>query len=258
MRRTYRRKSYGRKRVYKRSGRPTRKISKKLRSVVKRVISRNMETKTRQLTSSTINVFQAITNTEVHNIIPAIFQGTTQQDRIGNRIKPVRMTLKLAIIANNMNAVSPGASSSYFDVYIFKSKFANQGGIAPTSGDMSLFLQNGSGGDSYNGQVLDGLRPVNADLFTLLTKRRVTLNNIANSSLLAMNGYYQSTAPQKTFSFNLSKHLKDTWIYNDANTNLANDNFYIAIGSTQTDGTFLSASVIGTYQFITDLRYKDA
>lgn len=250
--RTY--KSYG----HKKRAVSTKRVSKRLKYAVKRIVSRNTETKTRQLTSATLNVFQSITNTEVHNIIPAISQGVTQQDRIGNRIKPVRMTLKLAIICNNMNAVAPGASSSYFDVYIFKSKFANQGGIAPTAGDMSLFLQNGSGGDSYNGQVLDGLRPVNNDLFTLLTKRRVTLNNIANTTLLAMNGYYQSTAPQKTFSFNLTKHLKDTWIYNDANTNLANDNFYVAIGSTQTDGAFLAGSVIGTYQFITDLRYKDA
>lgn len=251
-------KSRVKRRSYKRRTYPTRKVSKKLRYTIKRVVSRIAETKTKQLTSATINVYQTITNTEVLNLIPAISQGTTQDTRIGNRIKPVRMTVKLALICANINAFSSGASSTYFDIYIFKTKYSQQGGIAPTAADMTLFLQNGNTGDSYNGQVLDGLRPVNSDLFTLLAKRRVCLNNIANSTILPMNGYYQSTPPQRTFNFDLTKHLKDTWIYNDNNTNLANDNYYIAIGSTQIDGNFLAANVTGTYQFITDIRYKDA
>lgn len=258
MRRSYNPKSKSFKRSYKKSYATTVPLSKDIKYSVKKAVTRLMETKTQQLLSSSNNIFQSMTNTEVYSLLPIVQQGVTQQNRVGNRIQPVKLTVKGSIIATHLNASYPGASSSYFDLYVFKSKAANQGGIAPTAGDMNLFLQQGSGGDSYNGQALDGLKPVNNDFFTLLAKRRYTLNNIYNTGIGIMTGYYQSTSPQQTFSIDLSKHLKQSWIYNDSSSNVINDNFYIAIGSTQTDGTSVGASVTGTYQFIVDLKYKDA
>lgn len=212
----------------------------------------NQETPAAQLISSTI------TNTEVFNLLPAITQGTGEASRVGNRIRPTYMQVKIAIIAANMNAVYSGASSTYFDLYIFKYKGANQGGGVPTATDMNKFLQDDNTSQSYNGQILDGLRPINSDLFTLIKKRRLTLNNIFNTSVLNMSGYYQSVNPQKTLTFNLTKYLKKSLIYDDNSSLVMNDNMYIAIGSTQCDGTTVAGFSTGTYQYFTNLKYKDS
>ena len=94
MPRYYKRKTYRRKRVYKRKASRTYRPSKKLRTVVKNIVSRTMETKANQYTSAGVDVFGTISNTNVLNIIPGIAQGTGQSNRIGNRIKPVRFTLR--------------------------------------------------------------------------------------------------------------------------------------------------------------------
>lgn len=232
--------------------------SKVLKRTIRQVVRRSAETKLNQHTQGITNIYQPISNTEVYSLLPVISQGTGQSNRVGNKINPTRFTLKVAIICNNLNGVYVGASSTYFDIYIFKWKAANEAGGAPTSADMAAFLQDDNATQAYDGQVLDGLRPINADKFTLLAKRRITLNNIYNTTVGQMSGFYQSTAPQKTLSFNLTKHCKKTWIYNDTSTQVANDNMYIGIGTTQTDGTIVYSNVVGTYQFITNLSYKDS
>ena len=47
-------------------------------------------------------------------------------------------------------------------------------------------------------------------------------------------------------------------MYEDALSQVNNDNLWLAIGATQTDGTSLGSSVIGNYQFISEIKYKDA
>ena len=58
--------------------------------------------------------------------------------------------------------------------------------------------------------------------------------------------------------FDITKHVKKTWMYEDALSQVNNDNLWLAIGATQTDGTSLGSSVIGNYQFISEIKYKDA
>ena len=110
---------------------------------------------------------------------------------------------------------------------------------ALTAADMAKFLENDNTADSYNGQVLDGLRPVNKDIFQLLVQKRILLNNIYQTGVLNMSGAYQSTSPQRTMTFNLTKHIKKMWTYDDNNQLPTNDNIYLCIGSTQSDGATL-------------------
>ncbi|UYD39126.1 MAG: capsid protein [Wigfec virus K19_571] len=246
-----RRRTYKSRKTYKRP-----KLSKNFRKAVKTIMTRACETKAIQFPSQVQNCNNNITNTSVFNIIPAISQGTSQSTRIGNKISPVYFTLRLSLTCLNIINIYALASPTYFDIYIFKWKSTNEAGGAPTAGDMNRFLQDNATGQSYNGELMDGLRPLNADQFTLLVKKRCTLSNF--NAVNSTSGIFQQTNPNKTFYFNLTKHLKKVWIYDDNGTQVENDNFYIAVASTQTDGQSTGTSVTGNWQYISDLRFKDA
>lgn len=212
---------------------------------------RNIETKRDQQTTASTTVESFISNTNITQLNPIITQGTGESNRIGNRIKPVRFTLDVALQCFNQAA---GVAPTYFDVYVFKYKVANDP-IGPSSGDMNRFLDNDNSATQYVGLITDGLRKLNDDLFQLVAKRRVLLFNPFNSTnhLAATS----SLNPCKTMRFDLTKHVKKTWVYDDNTGLVINDNLWMAVGSTQSDGSTLIGST-GSYQAIMSVSYKDA
>lgn len=252
------------KRKYKRAYRstkrrkytPKKRISKKFRMAVKKVLKRSIETKCNQYSSTSLPVYNYLSNTTITNLIPAIGQGTGQSNRVGNRVNPVKFTLKVALTCSDANGIYVGASPTYFDLYVFRWKEANETIGQPLAVDMQAFLEADNASIQYTGLVTDGLRRLNADKFQLLAKRRVCLSNFNSST--AGPGKYSQSNPNRTFSFDLTKHVKKTWLYQDAISAVSNDNLYLGIAATQTDGTNLATSVIGGYYFITEVMYKDA
>lgn len=245
-RKSYKRKSYKRKN-YKRRRSRTPKII--------RAVRRMFETKRNQDTTFSY-VYNDITDTACHRLLPLISQGTGQSNRIGNRISPVRLTIKMALTASNLNAVYTNASPTYFDIYIFKQRYANEYAGPPLPTDIAQFLQIDNGSGPYTGAVTDGLRNVNQDIFSLKFRRRILLSNTNQAT--GQNAFMASINPNRTISINLTKAIKKMWSFDDADTLVTNDNLWIAVGATQTDGTDLGASFAGQYSFVTDLWFKDA
>jgi len=228
--------------------------SSRIKRVVKSIVMRNIETKHNDYTSTSIPVYNNITGLDIFPCIPDMTQGTGQSNRTGNRINPRRLKIKIALTALNASSIYAGASPTYFDIYIFKSKFVNYEGGAPASVDMSLFLQNDNSASAYTGAITSGLRPINSDMFTLVKRKRLVLSNLSST---VANAPYQTYNPNRTITFDVSKALKKTLIYDDNSTLITNDNLYIAIGATQTDGTSLGGNAVGSYQFLSFLEYKD-
>lgn len=193
---------------------------------------------------------------DCYTFIPVIQRGTGQSERIGNRIKPVSLKLKMALHCLDVKNILVAPTPTYFDIYIFKLKNKQYYTGGPSAGEMASFLQFDNAATSYTGDKLSGLRPVNDDLFTLCTKRRVCLSNLTNSTATLNIG--APVMPAKTLSFNLTKYLKKTLIYEDDNNLITNDNIYIAVGSTQMDGVSTGETVVGSYQLFGEIKYKDA
>lgn len=254
-----RRRTYKKKRFYKRKTynyRGKRRSSRSLKAVVRKVVSRNIETKQNQFSAGTVVVTKAIGAAQCIDLLPSIPQGTGESNRIGNRIQPVSLTVKIALTCANLANVYVNPSPTYFDIYIFKLKNHQQVDGAPTSVDMASFLNDDNVSQSYGGAILDGLRPINDSIFTLCKKMRVTLSAI--NSNVVYNGATAQYNPNRTIYVNLTKYIKSKHIFDDATLLRQNDNLWIAIGSTQTDGTDTSTSTTGSYQFITQFKYKDA
>lgn len=230
-----------------------------LNKLINKAIMRSLETKERQVTRGEATadpVNQQITDLDVYDILPQIAQGSGEGSRIGNRVRPVSMIVKVQLYCYNLGATIP---PTYFDVYLFKLKSHNQSDGLPTLFDMQAFLQDGNTAKSYSGAALDGLRPVNTDKFTVVARRRVMLFNPFNTT-----GQLSSTAvlnPAMTLYFDVTKHLKKTLIYND-NTALAeNDSLFIAVGATMVNGVVIGGGPsfsVGEYRLISSIKYKDA
>lgn len=231
-----------------------------LNKIINKAILRSQETKENQLTrgeATPITVVQQITDLDVYDIIPPIAQGSGEAARIGNRIKPVKFTLKVQLHIFNLGALTV---PTYFDIYIFKSKSRMQADGTPTLFDMQNFLQDDNGAKQYLSASLDGCRPLNSDKFRLVAKRRVMLFNPYNAT-----NQISSTAtlnPSTTLFFDLTKDIKKTLVYNDNTTLCENDNLLIACGATQSDGNIYGGGgpsiLMGTMRMIANIKYKDA
>lgn len=247
------------KKIYKskRRGKYVRKTRKNssrssLKRTIKKIVMRNSETKHNNITVGNIAVKNYISTTEVVNIIPDVAQGTGQASRIGNRITPTKFIVRFNFYAFNLGSNTP---PTYYDIYIFKFKGATQEGGRPADVDMQLFLQNDNSAEQYLGRMSDGLRSVNKDLFTLCVRRRIMLYNPYNTT-----GQISSTAainPNRTIIFDLTKHIKSTWMYDDNSTLLCNDSLYVAVGASQVDGVQMDIS-FGSYLAISELSFKDS
>lgn len=250
-----------RKRSFKRSyRRRTRKVPKTSKNasksnlvrLIKTVVNRQIESKERQITIGPITVRQLISDLNVVTLMPGIAQGTGETNRIGNSVKPVSCRLKMSLYCFNQGVTTP---PTYFDIFIFKTKFINENAGSPSALDMQLFLDNNNGATSYDGDTFDGIRPLNDELFKLCVRKRIMLFNPFNAT-----NQLSSTAsvnPSRTVTFDLTKYVKSVLQFDDNTILATNDNLYLAVGTTQTDGVKNSIDY-GSYSALVDWKFKDA
>lgn len=252
MRKLRKNKTFKRKRFYK----PRAKMAKKksgLRRLVRREVARMAENKTTEVNLASIPVYQGITtSTAVYSLIPNISQGTTQATRIGNRIRIRKATLRMSITINNLGATS---APTYVDLYIFKykpQKGYSSGALPSTA--MDNFLQSGSTSIPYTGGISDYLRPVNKDLFDVKFKKRMCMFNPQNGTTQVAST--ASLNPNRFFTLDITKFYKKVLEYNDNTSVPTNDALWIALGSTQCDGTIFFVT-IATYNCLVNLEFED-
>ena len=253
-RRKYKRRRYNKRRGTRKYPRRSHNNTSKrgLVRLIKSNIMRNSETKYTQASVEGAQIDDTINDTDVRTLIPGIAQGTGEHHRIGNKINPVSLRLTLSITCYNQAATVPPI---YFDIYIFKLKSANSNFSFPSALDMQSFLDLNNLATQYTGDILDGLRPLNNDLFTQVMHKRITLFNPVNAT--TQIGVTSQYNPNRYYRIHLGKYLKNTLIFNDNNINPTNDNLYIAIGATQTTGATAAVNY-GQYSYVVDMAYKDA
>lgn len=245
----------GKTRKTGRSLRKTRKAktSNAVKQYVDKVISRKIETKMTDVENVGRIVYANISATDVYSLIPQLSQGTSEATRIGNKVNCVGLNLRMNLYCLNISNTTP---PTYFDIYIFKMKNKQVSGGVPTSTDMAQFLEDGSSSKQYVGTSLDGMRYLNNDMFTICYRRRVLLYNPYSTGISST----ASINPSKMFNINLTKYVKNSWLFNDGASSLVeNDNLYLAIGATLTNGTTLPINTpFGFYDCLVQAKYKDA
>jgi len=233
--------TFKRKRSYKRKPR----VSKKVKTYVKREVARQIQNKKTNRELSEVQYSTLLDSSLVYTLLPSISQGDGQGDRTGTGVR-----LKKAMLRMQCASTNGLVSSHWVDVYIFKMK----SGIAPpTASQMVKFLENGNTALGYQGRVLDGLRPVNSDIFTLKYKlRRQLASNYAGNPGTPINNTPQCFTLKK----DITKYFHKIWKYDDVAIAPTNDNLFIGVCATDPQGQVLQ--IFGEFTLCVDFTYEDA
>lgn len=225
-----------------------RKVPKTVRAYVKSAITRSLEVKKTFLTANQTTFKPQITIGLIQNLMPGIVQGTGQASRVGNSI-----SIKKAVIRGVVNSFSlgAGASPTYVDLYVFKAREC----ITPIT--MADFLQVGSSSVDYDGDArpYSGLLRVNEDAYRVAVHERFQVFNPQNTLNIA---YAASINPSATFVYDVTSFFKKKLLYDDGSTLPSNESCFLAVGTTQTDGSSLAGANSGEITWVVEIDYTDA
>jgi len=214
------RKKYGKKRSFKKRSfkkKSYKKGKSSLRKLIQREISRNVENKTKQQYVYSVGlVGPADSGTFVTtNIIPlgpdpaslVISQGTGQGERIGNKIKVKKLSIKGQIVPREYNAIFNNPTMPLqVKVWIFYDRTDPTAVPSP----MSNFFQNGNTTKGFNNDLVDLWSPVNTDRYRILTTRSFKLGQAnyegsgSSNTVNGVNQYFANNDFKMNCNFNIS------------------------------------------------------
>lgn len=229
-----------------------------IKSIVRREVHNNIENKqaapmifpnvlTQQMSSTTWGTLINLSNVWLIN------QGTGQGDRVGNSIKPLYWNIR-----GFLHYIDPSQKPCLVRLYVFKLKsgFASpsSGGALPTD-----FFQVGNTTTAPQGNMVDIVRQVNKDKYTVYTSRVFKMGPAVTSSVpgssggvTAANNDFHSA---RYFNINLIKYQSQKIKYNDSVGSPINSGLYVAFVAAPADGTtggvsmpLISYDVIGSYE----------
>lgn len=220
-----------------------------------------------------INQNAVITNntTDILRVIPYVVQGTSDNQRIGERISPVSLTIKgsVCLPTNSFND-STGSlfNDEYVIIYILQHVTLKSYTSLAASNDFTQLLRTGENTTvAYEGHVWDSQMPVEDAYYRLLKKKKLRIRNMGVKPA-AGGGDPNNTwvAPalspyRAEYSINLSKHLPKLFKYpENASATGANDptnsSIFMCMGLYRGDAQVGQSDTI-QHQYVTHLKYKD-
>lgn len=229
----------------KKSYRKKARIAKKVKTYVKKQIASQIQNKKTQRALGEIPFYNLIDPSAVYTLMPSITQGTGDADRAGNAIRIKKAVLRL-MASSYAGFVAP----FFVDMYVYKMK---TGIVPPVLTQTVRFLESGNTATAYDGEPLDGLRPMNKFLFTekLHIRKRMssTTSGTAGTSI-------SSTPPCFTMVKDITHMFKKRWIYDDNVNAPSNENVFISLGGSDMTGQVITP--FGEYSFCVDFEYEDA
>lgn len=258
---------YRKKRLFKK------KMSKKssyksnsFNNAVKRVVHRMAENKTitADAANESITPCDGVTAAPYFiNLLPSIGQGVTQATRVGNQIRIVRNHIKGYINMLDYNAsTNPMKCPIIVKMWVVSWKLANPAFTQPSLTEFSTFFQRGSSTTNFTGGMLDMLRDVNSDAWTVHKTKTFELSNAGafNTSLNynPISNQNPSGVWSHKYSFNLGKYAK-LLKYNDITpTSPTNKNLYLVIQTVRADGaSVVAGNVYCENHFQNTLYFED-
>lgn len=239
------RKTYGRKRYYKRRTNLVRRV----RSIVN-----NMEETKQKTTTYTISFNSGIASTsEIYNIIPTLTKGTDSNQRTGDKVQP--MWLKVCMV---MKYGTGGSSVQPIHPHMFCLIDKNQRN-ANNLFSTSYFLNNGGTPTQFDGTWATSNLPVDTEAFKLVKRKKFKLayNTLPGGTATTVTDPNEPIWREYSFRINLRKYAR-YFDYSGSNTSPENLNLGLAFGYTRLDDVVDLTGTPLTVMFQSTFYYKDS
>lgn len=149
------------------------KVTPAVKSYVTRAIRRNVETKMASLTYTLTSFNGAITSVaDIITVLPTVNQGTDTNNRIGQKVKPLKLVVRGYVVYNTDDIAGTGLLDAKMlggRLFLYQSKgnknFNN-------SIYESNLLDLGNSTKQFGGTAMDWITPTNKNLFTFFKDKK--------------------------------------------------------------------------------------
>ena len=244
-----------------RKARPT-KISKAVKSYVKKAIHRNEENKVfiNYAANQSITTAGAGSNPTAINLVPLPVQGNTQNTRIGNTIKVVKGFVRGHVnLLPYSSTVNPNVGPCYVKMWLCSNKTINTTAISGTNCSNDFFELGGST-TGFQGNMLDMELTNNRDNWTIYKTKTFELGTTSNDTLI---GQVQSRIASdnsrftRPFYFSFGRHMRKQIKFNDTQLAPTNINMFLLFQVVYADGSS-TAITPAEYHYTSRVEYEDA
>jgi len=226
--------------------------AKAIKSIVKKELMVEAETK---FTSEDSDGYTFVGNeicspaVSLNSPMSSITQGVTQGSRIGNKINCTKFNLKMCLTPNLVDSSVPEVPM-LVQIWIGRLKNSTS---PPSATNLAQLYQDGSSTTAPNGTLLQTMRTVNSDLFTIYKSWKFKL------------GQSGSTAPNNDFPFLKQitydvKQMHGSVLYNDVQNSATNKFLYMWATYTKMnqviDSTVAALDPI-LFDYYIDYEFKD-
>lgn len=185
-----------------------------------------------------------------------IGQGTGAGDRIGNRIHVKSMIFRGYIysVSTGSGSIETGGIPTNVTMYIGKVKNSIN---VPTYAQLSALYQAGDTTFSPTDNNLSSLYSINKDLFTVYKTRRFKIGGAQPVTGFSANNDYKI---MQRFSFDISKFIPRTLLYNDVPTTVTNAGLYVWFVLSNYNDLPITGGYIPQVQWcaLTELKFTDS
>jgi len=209
--------------------------------------------------------------TDILRLIPYVAQGTSDNQRIGERINPVSLTLQGTVCLPTNSFADPTGSlfnDEYVVIFILQHVTLKSYTALQASNDFTQLLRTGENTTvAFQGHTWDAQLPVEDAYYRLLTKRKFRIRNMGvkpasgggdpNNTWVA-----PALSPYRAeFKINLSKYLPKVFKYPEnpsapGGNDPTNSSIFMCMGMYRGDATVGQSDTI-QQQYVTHLKYKD-
>ena len=252
---------------FKRSRRPTagrrstrknrtKKVSKALKSYIKKAIHRNEENKVfiGYAANQSITTASA-SNPTFLNLVPLPTQGTAQNQRIGNSIKCVKGFVRGHVNLLPYNSITnPSWAPVMIKMWLCSNKTINTTAISGTNCSNDFF-ELGSSSVGFQGNMLDMEFTNNKDNWTIYKTKTFELGcTAAGTNTPVYSDNSKMTCP---FYFSFGRHLRKVIKFNDTQLAPTNANLFLIFQAVYPDGSSLAITA-AEYHYTSRVEYEDA
>lgn len=241
------------------------KVSKKIKSFVKRAIHRNIENKEIITYAANQGCLAWATGVAGRSIalLPPIQQGTGNSQRIGNQVKIVSGIIKGQVNLLPYDATTnPAPTPVWVKIYMVRLLYTQAQDPTLATAYTDNFFRGVNSAYPFQSNVLDMDLPINDDWFRVLATKTFKLGAASATALGAVTttGYYDNSPMCKKFTFNWSKWARKVLKFNDNVLNYypQNDNIYLVFQPMYADGRVTNPYTPVEMHYVNHVKYEDA